>query len=74
MGIGLTAQGIQQGYMWMAGTEWLDSMLSMKPYWLVRTVAGASMDIGMSLLVYNLARTVIGEKSSTEVSLQGAAP
>jgi len=72
MGIGLTAQGIQQGYMWMAGTEWLDSMVSMKPYWLVRTVAGASMDIGMSLLVYNLARTVIGEKQTSEASLQGA--
>ena len=53
MGIGLSAQGIQQGYMWMAGTEWLDSMVSMRPYWLVRTVAGASMDIGMSLLVTN---------------------
>lgn len=71
MGVTLSAQGIQQGYMWMAGIEWLDSMVSMKPYWLVRTVAGASMDIGMSLLVYNLARTVIGETSVTATSLQG---
>lgn len=71
MGVTLSAQGIQQGYMWMAGVEWLDSMVSMKPYWLVRTVAGASMDIGMSLLVYNLARTVIGETSVTATSLQG---
>jgi len=72
MGIGLSAQGIQQGYMWMAGTEWLDSMVSMRPYWLVRTVAGASMDIGMSLLVYNLARTIIGETSATGTTLEGA--
>ncbi len=72
MGIGLSAQGIQQGYMWMAGIEWLDSMVSMRPYWLVRTVAGASMDIGMSLLVYNLARTIIGETSATGATLEGA--
>jgi len=56
----------------MAGTEWLDSMVSMRPYWLVRTVAGASMDIGMSLLVYNLARTIIGETSATGTTLEGA--
>ena len=43
----------------MAGAEWLDSLVAIRPYWLVRTVAGISMDIGMSLLVYNLMRTVL---------------
>ena len=59
MGLVLTAGGLQQGFQWMAGTEWLDTVLSMRPYWLVRTVAGISMDIGMSLLVINLMMTAL---------------
>ena len=35
----LTAQGLQQGYMWMAGVEWLDSMVAIKAY-LVRADLG----------------------------------
>ena len=60
MGLVLTAQGLQQGFMWMAGTEWLDTVNTMIPYWLVRTLSGISMDIGVTLLVYNLMRTALG--------------
>jgi len=59
MGLDLTAAGFQQGYMLMAGAEWVDTLVTIRPYWLVRTLAGISMDIGMSLLVYNLMRTVL---------------
>jgi cytochrome c oxidase cbb3-type subunit I len=59
MGLDLSMAGLQQGYMLMAGVEWLDSLVSIRPYWLVRTLAGISMDIGMTLLVYNLMRTVL---------------
>ena len=52
--------GLQQGFQWMAGTEWLDSILSMRPYWFVRTMAGISMDIGMTLLVINMMMTALG--------------
>lgn len=62
MVVGLSAQGIQQGYMWMAGTEWLDTVNPMRPYWLVRTIAGITMDIGMTLLVYNLMRTALASR------------
>lgn len=58
MGIGLTFQGLQQGFMWMAGTEWLDTVNPMYPSWFTRTLAGLTMDIGMTLLVYNMIRTV----------------
>ena len=51
MGLVLTAGGLLQGYAWMAAVEWLDSILPVRPFWLVRTLAGISMDIGMSLLV-----------------------
>src|SRR5947208_2027637 len=47
MGLDLTLAGLQQGYMLMAGVEWLDSLVAI------------SMDIGMSLLVYNLMRSVL---------------
>ena len=59
MGLVLTAAGLQQGFMWMSGTEWLDTVVWMQPYWLVRTMSGISMDIGMSLLVINLAMTAL---------------
>jgi len=65
MGIGLSAQGIEQGYMLMAGAEWVDTVVAMKPYWLVRTIAGALMDIGISLLAYNLMRTALAAAPST---------
>ncbi len=66
MGIDLTMAGLQQGFMLMAGTEWLDTLVAIRPYWLVRTVAGITMDIGMSLLVYNLMRTVLSARTASQ--------
>ena len=54
MGLVLAAQGLQQGYMLMAQSEWIDSVNAIRPHWWVRTFTGISMDLGMSLLVYNL--------------------
>jgi len=63
MGLDLTMAGLQQGFSLMSGVEWLDSLVALRPYWLVRTAAGISMDIGMSLLVYNLMRTVLAARA-----------
>ena len=60
MGIVLTAQGLQQGFMLGNGVEWVDSLVAMKPYWLVRTLAGITMDLGMTLVVVNLTLTALG--------------
>ena len=57
MGLVLTAQGLQQGYMLMAQTEWVYSLISMQPYWYVRTFSGISMDIGIALLIITLMRS-----------------
>jgi cytochrome c oxidase cbb3-type subunit 1 len=54
MGLILTAQGLQQGYMLMARVEWVDALVSMKPYWWLRTFSGISMDVGMDLLLFNM--------------------
>ncbi len=64
MGIVLSAQGLQQGFMWMAGTEWIDSMNSIKAYWVVRSISGIAMDLGMTLLVYNLLRTAMAARQA----------
>ncbi len=57
MGLVLTAQGLQQGFMLMAGTEWVHSVNAIRPYWWVRTFTGISMDIGTSLVIYTLMKT-----------------
>jgi len=64
MGLVLTAGGLQQGFMWMAATEWLESLVPVSPYWFIRTLAGISMDIGMSLLVFNLMMTAIRQPAT----------
>jgi cytochrome c oxidase cbb3-type subunit 1 len=56
MSLILAAQGLQQGYMLMAGAAWLDTVAAMRPSWWLRTLAGISMDVGMSLLVITLMR------------------
>src|ERR687897_956273 len=56
MAVILTAQGLQQGFMLIAGAEWLGSLVSMHPFWWFRTFSGISMDVGMSLLLLSLLR------------------
>src|SRR2546425_2000560 len=53
----LAAQGLQQGFMLMAGAEWMDTVSAIRPYWWVRTLTGISMDVGLSLLVVTLMRS-----------------
>jgi cytochrome c oxidase cbb3-type subunit 1 len=65
MGIVLSAQGLQQGYLWMAGTEWIDSIIAVRAFWFVRTLAGLAMDLGMTLLVYNLLKTALRPSPAT---------
>src|SRR5215475_4889367 len=76
MGLDLTMAGLQQGFMLMAGAEWLDSLLGMKPYWLVRTLSGISMDTGMSLLVINMMMTALTRPAEARepVPVPGVAP
>ena len=55
--------------MLMARAEWVDTVVTMKPFWLVRTLSGISMDVGISLLVYNFMRTAL---ESRPVAASGA--
>jgi len=58
----LAVQGVFQGLRLMAGTEWLDSVSAIRPYWWLRTITGLSMDVGISLLVVNLMKTSLARR------------
>lgn len=50
----LTTQGLIQGTALMAGAEFVDSVVTMKPYWFIRTLTGVTMDVGIALVGINL--------------------
>jgi cytochrome c oxidase cbb3-type subunit 1 len=54
MGTGLIIQGLVQGTMLQQNAFFVYSMAAMKPYWLLRTLAGVSMDVGVALVAINL--------------------
>lgn len=58
----LTVQGLIQGTELMAGAEFVDSLVTMKPYWFIRTLTGITMDIGISLVGINL---LLSKKAKT---------
>jgi cytochrome c oxidase cbb3-type subunit 1 len=41
----------------MSGAEFVDTVVTIRPFWWVRTLTGLSMDAGLSLLVLALIRT-----------------
>ena len=55
--LGLTAQGFIQGSMLEYGSNFVDTVVEMKPWWVARTLAGATMDIGFVLMVFNFIQT-----------------
>src|SRR3569623_1662318 len=57
MVVGLTAQGFIEGGMFENKVNFGDEVVAMKPWWVVRTFAGASMDIGILLMVINFYKT-----------------
>jgi len=51
--------------MLMARAEWVDTVVTMRPFWLVRTLAGLAMDIGISLLIYNFMQTALAPAAAS---------
>ena len=56
----LIIQGLIQGTELMAGSEFVDSIVTMKPYWFIRTFTGITMDVGIALVGLNLYLTSRG--------------
>jgi cbb3-type cytochrome c oxidase subunit I len=59
MAAALTLEGLMQGTMLRAGTDFVSSMAVLKPYWFTRTLAGGAMDLGAALGMWNFYRTVV---------------
>ena len=57
MALGLTAQGFIQGSMLEYGANFVDTIKEMKPWWVTRSLAGATMDVGLLLLVIECFQT-----------------
>jgi cytochrome c oxidase cbb3-type subunit 1 len=60
----LTVQGLIQGTGLMEGAEFVDSVVSMKPYWFLRTLSGITMDVGIALVGINL---LFGRRAAAEM-------
>jgi cytochrome c oxidase cbb3-type subunit 1 len=57
MVLGLTAQGFIQGSMLEYGVNFVDTIKEMEPWWVTRTLAGATMDVGLLLLLIECYQT-----------------
>jgi cytochrome c oxidase cbb3-type subunit 1 len=73
MAVGLTAMGFVQGSMLEYQANFVDTVKEMKPWWVARSLSGATMDIGFILMVINFYKTVREgkpfEKTVIETSL-----
>ncbi len=73
MAVVLTGMGFVQGSMMEYGVNFIDTVKEMKPWWVVRSLSGATMDIGLILMVINFYRTVREgkqiEKEAVDTSL-----
>jgi cytochrome c oxidase cbb3-type subunit 1 len=72
----LTVDGLVQGAMLStAGVEFIDTVVAIKPYWLIRTLGGTMMDVGLALFVFNMVMTVIaGRPSAAPAPVPASAP
>lgn len=68
MFLGLIAQGFIQGSMLENQANFVDSVVEMKPWWVARTLAGATMDIGFILMVINFIQTARHGKPFVETA------
>lgn len=68
MFIGLAVQGFIQGSMLEYGANFVDTVKEMKPWWATRTLAGATMDLGLLLMVINFYRTARDGKPFAETA------
>lgn len=54
MFVDLTAAGWLQGRLWQSATPWVDAMVAMRPYWLVRVGSGLLLTAGFVSLLLGL--------------------
>jgi cytochrome c oxidase cbb3-type subunit 1 len=72
MAVVLTVMGFVQGSMLERGTNFVDTVKDMKPWWVARSISGFTMDIGFVLMVINFYQTAkrgVPAERKTDTSL-----
>ena len=55
----LTISGLAQGAMLQTdNTRWIDTVKEIRPYWIMRTLGGTMMDVGIAFFFYNMIMTI----------------
>lgn len=62
MFLDLTAAGLVHGYLFKNMVPWMDIVRSLVPFWGIRTFAGAMVVTGQFLFVWNMWKTIKGNK------------
>jgi cytochrome c oxidase cbb3-type subunit I len=71
----LTVMGLVQGTMWTDSVEFVDTVVTMKPYWLIRTLSGVGMLIAILLFTINMLMTALEPSLPPELGREkGFAP
>jgi cytochrome c oxidase cbb3-type subunit I/II len=69
MAVVLTAMGFVQGSMLEYGANFVDTVKELKPWWVVRTIAGLTMDIGLLLMLVNFYQTAKAGKIAEQATV-----
>ncbi len=54
MFIDLMCAGLIQGFQWRDLAPWEDSLVASRPFWILRTITGTGMLVGMSIFAFNV--------------------
>ncbi len=66
---GLWIGGFMQGLQWNDWTiPWIDTVKFMRPFWIVRVFAGATVYVGIFLNFYNIVRTVTSAAAAPQAA------
>ncbi len=67
---GLAVQGFIQGTMLENSVDWVNTVVEMKGWWTLRTLAGATMDLGIALMLFNFIKTAREGQAFVEPDLK----
>jgi cbb3-type cytochrome c oxidase subunit I len=68
MVLDLTAAGLVQGHLWQSDAPWLDSVRASQPYWLIRTLSGVLILLGIVALARALTSGLRAEEPALSES------
>jgi cytochrome c oxidase cbb3-type subunit 1/cytochrome c oxidase cbb3-type subunit I/II len=52
-----TIAGLMQGFAWLRGLPFIDSLTAAQPFWIPRAISGGVLMVGVLLMVINLWRS-----------------